>query len=73
MSKKVKPPQCVARCKHCGSVKELDMQQYSVGDELIPYPGGGDYGYCWKCKKKGMIIIEVPRYPPKGPVGWVKT
>jgi hypothetical protein len=46
------------------------MEQYNVGDELIPYAGGGAYGYCWRCKKKGVIVISVPTCTPNKAVGW---
>jgi hypothetical protein len=65
-----KRPQRKIRCKHCGAEKEVDMEQCSVGDELIPYAGGGSYGYCWRCKKKGVIVILVPQDKPKKAIGW---
>jgi hypothetical protein len=49
------------------------MEKYDVGYELIPYAGGGDYGYCFSCKKPGMIVIEVPQYKPRQPEGWTKV
>jgi len=65
-----KRPQCRIRCKHCGAEKEVDNEQYEVGQELVPYAGGGDYGYCFKCKKKGVIVIGVPQAEPRKVVGW---
>jgi hypothetical protein len=70
MPKQKQRPQCTIRCKHCGSVKETDNEKYDVGQELIPYPGGGQYGYCWRCKKKGVIVIKVPQEKVKRPIGW---
>lgn len=63
-------PQCTIRCRHCNAVKETDDEQYEVGQELIPYAGGGSYGYCWRCHKKGVLVIRVPQDEPKKAVGW---
>jgi hypothetical protein len=48
------------------------MEKYSVGDILNPFPGGGDYGKCLKCKRSGLVVMEVPRVEPTKPVGWSK-
>lgn len=46
------------------------MERYVVGDILQPYPGGGMYGRCLKCKRTGLRVIEVPKLEPIKPVGW---
>jgi hypothetical protein len=48
----------------------VDDEKYDVGQELIPYPGGGGYGQCFKCKKTGVIVIAVPQPTPAKVVGW---
>jgi hypothetical protein len=70
MPRPKKRPQCTIRCKHCNAVKETDDEKYDVGQELIPYAGGGSYGYCWRCKKKGVIVIRVPNFEIKKAHGW---
>lgn len=46
------------------------MEKYSVGEILQPYPGGGNYGKCLRCKKPGMRVVEIPKAKPVKPVGW---
>jgi len=48
------------------------MEKYVLGDVLNPYPGGGSYGVCLKCKRTGLTVIEVPPVEPDKPVGWSK-
>lgn len=48
------------------------MEQYTMGDILHPYSGGGNYGRCLKCKRGGLEVIEVPRAETIKPVGWNK-
>lgn len=68
----VQGPKAKIRCKHCGATTEILMQKYSVGEELLPYSGGDNYGICFRCKKTGMIVISVPQYPPTPPAGWAR-
>lgn len=48
------------------------MEKYEVGQILKPFPGGGNYGRCLRCKRTGLKVIEVPRLEPIKPVGWNK-
>ena len=48
------------------------MEKYTVGEILQPYPGGGKYGVCLRCKRSGLKVIEIPRIAPTKPVGWSK-
>lgn len=69
---RVKDPRLIAtiRCQHCGAQRLTPMEQYMVGDVLQPYPGGGTYGRCLRCKKTGMEVIAVPKEEVIPPVGW---
>lgn len=44
-----------------------------MGDLLEPFPGGGTYGRCLKCKRTGLQVIEVPERSSVKPVGWRKV
>lgn len=48
------------------------MEKYQIGDTLTPFPGGGSYGRCLRCKRTGLKVIEIPREEPTKPVGWNK-
>ena len=63
-----------AQCKECGAKRQIPDANYTLGQMLKPYAGGGDYGYCLRCKRTGtLMIIELP---PQGPIlpptGWTK-
>lgn len=65
-----KYPTATIQCVHCGAQRNTVMEQYVIGQVLQPYPGGGNYGYCIKCQKQGMRVIEIPKPVIKMPVGW---
>jgi len=46
------------------------MEKFSVGDILKPFPGGGNYGLCLKCKRPGLRVEEIPEEKPIPPRGW---
>lgn len=46
------------------------MEKYKVGEILMPYPGGGNYGRCMRCKRVGLQVMEIPKEVPQQPVGW---
>jgi hypothetical protein len=47
------------------------LYNHNIGDKLNAYAGGGDYGYCFKCKRTGgLTVTEVPKPKAKTPVGW---
>lgn len=64
--------QAKIQCIHCDATRSTPMEKYSVGEILEPYPGGGNYGKCIRCKKPGMKVIEIPKTKPAKPVGWAK-
>lgn len=65
-------PKAVARCIHCGMRHKIDFDKHIVGETIKPYPGGGGYGRCRKCKREGLQIVEVPKIEPTKPAGWHK-
>lgn len=60
------------RCLKCQATRTVPMEKYALGDVLQPYPGGGNYGTCLKCKRGGLQVIAIPRVDPIKPVGWNK-
>lgn len=60
------------QCPACKAVRTIAMEKYEVGQILKPFPGGGNYGRCLRCKRTGLKVIEVPRLEPIKPVGWNK-
>jgi hypothetical protein len=63
-----------AECIHCGwSHPNLENEQYQAGQIIMPYPGGGRYGYCLRCKKQGLRILTVPAAEVDQPEGWSKV
>jgi hypothetical protein len=73
MGRKPNYPTAKAQCE-CGATKTVPMETaYNVGYVMMPYPGGGDYGKCLRCRRTGrMKIVEIPQTPIKKPVGWSK-
>jgi len=63
-------PKAKVKCPSCGATRPVPMEQYHLGDILKPFPGGGIYGRCLKCKRTGLEVIEVPKEEPILPVGW---
>jgi len=59
-----------AKCPSCGATRPVPMEQYEIGQTLQPFPGGGNYGYCLRCKRSGLVVVEVPKEEAKKPVGW---
>lgn len=62
------------KCESCGFETMTESRGFTVGDRLIRYDGGGDYGFCGRCKRTNtMIVIEVPQ-PKQVPArGWVRV
>ena len=64
------PDTVKVQCPACKATRVLSMEKYVLGDVLNPFPGGGDYGRCLKCKRTGLVVVEVPKPIPEKPVGW---
>ena len=60
-----------AQCIHCGMVHKI-LDQHPLGETLMPFPGGGEFGRCLRCHRGGLLVIEVEEPKPKKPVGWSK-
>jgi hypothetical protein len=61
------------KCNHCGFESMTEYAQYQVGDILKAYAGGGDHGFCGRCKRTDtMVVIEMPAESPKAAPGWAR-
>lgn len=65
-------PTALVRCPHCKATRPVAMEKYNLGDVLQPFPGGGTYGRCLRCKRTGLVVVEVPKEEPILPIGWVE-
>jgi hypothetical protein len=63
-------PQMKVVCVHCGAEKLMRWTRQNINDVLKPYPGGGEYGRCLRCKRTGLRVKEIPKKAPEKPVGW---
>ncbi len=61
------------QCPTCQAIRFTPMEQYVVGEVLRPFPGGGSYGRCLRCKRTGLKVIKIPKISPTKPVGWRKV
>jgi ribosomal protein L37E len=62
-----------AACIHCGMMHTIEMRQHEVGQILMPYEGGGDYGRCLRCGKEGLRVETIPHPVVRKPKGWAKV
>ena len=69
-----KPRMVKVQCRECGAMRRIPDVNFELGMMLKPYPGGGNYGHCLKCKRTGtLMVIELPPpAPPILPMGWTK-
>jgi len=65
-------PEGKAACIHCGMVHKIRIDKHELGQIMLPYAGGGNYGRCLKCKRGGLRVTDVPIEKAKTPVGWRK-
>ena len=68
-----KGPEMTVKCPKCGASKKILYMQCQVGEMLTPYPGGGEWGRCWRCKNEGLQVIEIPTFKPATPNGWTSV
>jgi hypothetical protein len=62
------------KCNHCGFQDCAEWRAYEVGDILQQFPGGGDYGFCGRCRRTNtMVVIEMPQIAPTPPTGWTQV
>lgn len=74
MGRKPNNPIAVAQCPKCAMRHRVVMESaFKVGYLMLPFPGGGDYGRCLRCRRPGLKIVVVPQEPVKKPVGWSKV
>jgi hypothetical protein len=57
-------------CNHCGAERLMRWTNHNINDILKPYPGGGNYGRCLRCKRAGLRVREIPAREPTRPEGW---
>lgn len=62
------------KCNSCGAEDWTELRAYQVGDVLKQYAGGGDYGFCRRCKKTNtMVVIGVPQPVQTQNPGWTRV
>lgn len=65
--------ECTASCIHCGKVHTLKLPSpviWSIGETILPYPGGDNFGRCVLCRKSGLKMLTKPKELKKKPEGW---
>lgn len=62
------------KCSYCGFEDHTEDRNYTVGDHLLMYRGGGEYGICRRCRRENtMVVIAVPQPKQTPAVGWAKV
>ena len=62
------------KCSHCGLEDWTELRDYQVGDRLKHYTGGGDYGFCRRCRRTDtMVVIQMPQPKQTPNKGWQET